>query len=234
MSNTRDIRRAPVARTLTAGLLMLAGLASGCGQPPFAPSRPRTSTSLVVSSLSESVGSTGGGAEVKIVGAGFLDGEGGAVVIFGGTYSPRVSHVGTTTIVATVPAHAAGLVDVVVSNPDGQLGRLADAYTYVSPGSLDFNGEWEGTSRTDHVEFRFRFTVQANRLTAVSCGSSATVSFSSAPLVSNGEFAFSREDGLAIFGRLVSARDAIGTIHLSPCDNSEWSARKQPVTRPAK
>jgi hypothetical protein len=46
--------------------------------------------------------------------------------------------------------------------------------------------------------------------------------------VSHGEFAFSREDGVAIAGRLVSPRDAIGTINLAPCTNSDWFARKRP------
>ena len=165
---------------------------------------------------------------MKIEGTGFLDGEGGAVVIFGGVYSPKVSHVGTTIILATAPPHAAGLVDLVVGNPDGQSARLADAYTYASAGSFDSNGEWEGTSRTDHVEFRFRFTVRANRLTAVSCDTSGNVSFSPAPPVSNGEFAFAREDGVAIAGRLVSPGRAIGTVNLAPCTKSEWFARKSP------
>lgn len=91
----------------------------------------------MIGTLSERVGSTAGGEVVKIEGTGFLEGEGGAVVIFGGVRSPKVSHVGTTIIMATVPAHAAGLVDLVVTNPDGQAARLADAYTFVSPGSFD-------------------------------------------------------------------------------------------------
>lgn len=181
----------------------------------------------MVTALSEGLGSTAGGAEVKIEGAGFLDGEGGAVVIFGGVWATKITHMGTTTILATVPAHAAGPVDLVVSNPDGQEVRLANAYTYVSPDSFDANGEWEGRSRTNHVEFLFRFTIQNSRLTAVSCGTSETVSVSPAPPVNNGEFSFSR-DGVAIAGRLVAPRDAIGTINLARCPNTEWSARKQP------
>jgi hypothetical protein len=91
--------------------------------------------------LSESRGSTTGGAEVRIEGTGFLAAEGGAVVYFGEARAPKVTHIGTTIILTTVPAHTAGLVDVVVVNPDGQSGRLADAYTYASLGSLDSNRE---------------------------------------------------------------------------------------------
>jgi len=180
----------------------------------------------LVTALSESLGSTGGGAEVKIEGTGFQGQEGGPVVIFGGVRATRVSVTGTTAIFATVPPHAAGLVDLVVSNPDGQSVLLANAYTYASPDSFDPNGEWEGGAQTGHV--LFRFTIQNSRLTAVSCDSSGTVSFSPAPSVRNGGFAFSREDGVAIAGRLVSARDAIGTINLAPCTNADWFARKQP------
>jgi hypothetical protein len=51
------------------------------------------------------------------------------------------------------------------------------------------------------------------------------VSFLPAPPVSNGEFAFSREDGVAIAGRMVSAGYAIGTINLAPCTNADWFAK---------
>jgi hypothetical protein len=40
--------------------------------------------------------------------------------------------VNSTTIAATSPAHAAGTVNVVVTNPDGQSGTLNSAYTYTS------------------------------------------------------------------------------------------------------
>lgn len=236
MASRSHTRRSTFVRSGTALLLALAGLAPGCGangKPPVTPLSPSLSPPVspsfappVVTGLSESLGSTGGGAEVKIEGTGFLALEGGAVVTFGGVRAPRVSVVGTTAIFTTAPAHAAGLVDLVVSNPDGQSGRLANAYTYASPDSFDWNGEWEGGAQTGHV--LFRFTIQNSRLTTVSCDTSGTVSFSPAPPVSNGEFAFSREDGVAITGRLVSPRDAIGTIHLAPCTNSDWFARKQP------
>ena len=224
------------ARTVTAGLLALAALAPGCGgKPPLAPTPPPPFTPPVVlppsfappvvTGLSESLGSTGGGAELKIEGTGFLALEGGPVVIFGGIRAGRVSVRDSTAIFTTVPPHEAGLVDIVVSNPDGQSARLVNAYTYASPDSFDPNGEWEGGAQTGHV--LFRFTIQNSRLIAISCDSSGTVSFSPAPPVSNGEFAFSREDGVAIAGRLVSPRDAIGTINLAPCTNSDWFARKQ-------
>ncbi len=54
----------------------------------------------------------------------------GATVSFGGTAATGVTVAGSTSITATVPAHAAGAVDVVVANPDGQSSKLANGYTY--------------------------------------------------------------------------------------------------------
>jgi hypothetical protein len=236
MSYTGHTRRSLIARAVTVGLALV-WLVPGCGGPPLAPSPPPSPgprspgpsfAAPVVTAVSERLGSTGGGASVTIEGTGFLDVEGGPSVFFGGASASFVYVMGPTTIAAIAPAHAAGQVDLVVSNPDGQSGRLADAYTYASPGSFDSNGEWEGTSYTGEVDFRFLFTIQNNRLTAVSCDTSGTVSFSPAPSVSNGEFALSRADGVAIAGRLVSPRLAIGTINLAPCANFGWFARKQP------
>lgn len=223
MSKRSHPRHPLIGRTVTAGLLALVGLLPACNSKSVTePPPPRPVPAPTVTSVTESRGSTGGGAEVRIVGTGFLDGEGGAVVIFGGVHAPRVSHSGTTVIYATVPAHAAGLVDLVVSNPDGQTTTLANAYTYVSPDSFEPNGEWIGRAASGAVEFRF--VVENRKLTAVSCGTSGLVSFSPAPTVSNGEFTFSREGGVVIAGRLVSAGYAIGTINLAPCTNADWFA----------
>ncbi len=225
MSNTSDTRHSLVARTVTTGLLAFVGLTAGCGASALGPTPSPSFAGLMVTSLSDSIGSTGGGAEVTIEGIGFLKNDGGPVVLFGGAHAWRVSLRGSTTIVAKVPPHPAGPVEVVVSNPDGQTARLAGAYTYVSPDSLDSNGEWEGRSLTDHLDFTFRFVIQNNRLTGVSCGTSGMV-FVPAPSLSNGEFAFFQGDGVVIAGRLVSAREATGTINLAPCTKSDWVARK--------
>lgn len=223
-------------RTLTAGLLTFVALAGCSSKPPTAPppspipapspipQPPVSFPAPVITGLSESLGSTGGGALVIITGSGFLRAEGGAVVLFGGVHSSEVSHLGTTTIYATAPAHPAGLVDVVVTNPDGQSARVADAFTYASPASFDPNGEWEGGAYYGHVDFRF--TVQNGRLTAISCDTSGTVNLSPAPAVNNGEFAYSGEHGVAIAGRQVSPAFAIGTVSLGPCINADWFARK--------
>lgn len=84
----------------------------------------------VVTSVSPNSGSPAGGTVVAITGTGFV-----AVptVTFGGTPATNVAFSSSTSIIATVPARAAGAVAVVVGNPDGQTGTLAGGFTYVTP-----------------------------------------------------------------------------------------------------
>jgi hypothetical protein len=81
-----------------------------------------------VTSVNPASGFTAGGTSVTITGAGFVS---GATVAFGGTAAINVTVVSTTTITATTPAHAAGAVSVVVTNPDGQMGTLSNGFTFV-------------------------------------------------------------------------------------------------------
>jgi IPT/TIG domain-containing protein/PQQ enzyme-like repeat protein len=83
------------------------------------------------SSLSPSFGPTAGGTLATILGAGF---QSGATVAFGGAAATGVSVVSSTQIRATTPLHAAGTVDVVVTNPDTHASTLPAAFTY-SPGT---------------------------------------------------------------------------------------------------
>ena len=228
MANTSYTCHASVARTVTIGLLAVAGLTPGCdGRPPTAPPPPPAPRSApVVTALSESLGSTGGGAEVRIEGTGFLDfgNDGGLVVTFGGVLA-RIAEMSSTAIVTTVPAHEAGLVDVVVLNPDGQSGRLAGGYTYASPDTFDLNGEWEG--RALRGEVLFRFSIRNNTLTAMTCDTSGSVDVLPAPSVAGGEFSFTGTDGVAVSGRFVSPTNAIGLATLAPCVNFDWVAGKK-------
>ncbi|HMA45998.1 MAG TPA: IPT/TIG domain-containing protein, partial [Frankiaceae bacterium] len=79
--------------------------------------------------VSPATGSTAGGTAVTLAGSGF---QAGATVSFGGA-AAVVGAVTATSLAATAPAHAAGLVSVVVTNPDGQSSSLATAFTYVAP-----------------------------------------------------------------------------------------------------
>ena len=84
-----------------------------------------------VTSISPTSGSTAGGTAVSITGTGFLA---GATVKLGGTAATGVTVVNSTTITATSPAHAAGAVNVVVTNTDAQSGTLTNGYTYTTSG----------------------------------------------------------------------------------------------------
>ena len=102
-----------------------------------------------VTSVAPSFGPTAGGTHVTLAGEGF---QTGATVTFGGTNATGVS-VASTSIGATAPAHAAGAVDVVVRNPDGDTATLAAGYFYtdaplpslsLSPASQQIEVGWNG------------------------------------------------------------------------------------------
>jgi IPT/TIG domain len=84
-----------------------------------------------VTSVTPNNGLTTGGNAVTIAGTGFLA---GATVSFGGTPATGVTVVSATSITATAPAHAAGAVNVAVTNSDGQSFSLTNGYTY-NPGA---------------------------------------------------------------------------------------------------
>jgi uncharacterized repeat protein (TIGR01451 family) len=90
-----------------------------------------------------------GGATVTINGTGFqgLAGAFTGTVTFGGTTSSSVNLVNSTQLTAVAPAHAAGTVDVVVTNPDAQPTTAASAFTYTSNGDLSLTK----TASTDRV-----------------------------------------------------------------------------------
>ena len=75
------------------------------------------------------VGNDGGWDGVTVTGTGFLA---GATVTLGGTAATSVTVVNSTSITATTAAHAAGAVNVVVTNTDGQSGTLTNGYTYTA------------------------------------------------------------------------------------------------------
>lgn len=118
-----------LAHTVQASLLVLFGFSIGCESS--SPSRPTPQPPLPgplsVTAISPNTGATVRTAMVTIRGTGFLP---GATVALDGA-ATQVAVVNSVTITATVHAHAAGTVDVVVTNPDGQSARLTGAFTYV-------------------------------------------------------------------------------------------------------
>lgn len=83
---------------------------------------------ITVASITPSVATQLGGDSVTIVGTGFLDAP---TVTFGGTSATNVVRVNMNTVTAVVPAHAVGLVDVVVTTPDLQSVTVADGFEYI-------------------------------------------------------------------------------------------------------
>ncbi len=83
-----------------------------------------------LSSVTPTTGPTAGGTAVTLTGTNFQE---GATVSFGGSAATGVTVVNSTTITATTPAHAAGAVNVAVTNPTGQSGTLISGFTYGSP-----------------------------------------------------------------------------------------------------
>ena len=80
-----------------------------------------------ITAVTPSTGTTAGGTVVTIAGTNFTT---GATVTLGGVAATSVTVVSATSIRATSGAHAAGPVDFIVRNPDGQQATLASGFTY--------------------------------------------------------------------------------------------------------
>jgi IPT/TIG domain len=229
-----------LACAVASHLVIVAGVSLGCDRSSPVTTQPTSPTPLPVvaasgpppsvTSVSPEIGSTGG-TSVRITGIGFRS---GASVTLGGLMIRGCSQPtencswveASTTIYAFAPAHAAGSVDVVVTNPDGQAGGLAGGYTYAIPESFEANGTWEGGADSNYGT-PFRFTVQNDTLTSISCGVSGTLTLSPPPPISHGEFSFVGPDGASVSGRIVSPNWALGKINMSPCFAFPWSATRQ-------
>jgi plastocyanin len=81
-----------------------------------------------VTGVNPASGATTGGTTVTVAGTNF---ENGATVSFGGAMATSVTFVNSGTLTATLPPHAAGVVDVTVTNPDTGVGTGTGLFTYV-------------------------------------------------------------------------------------------------------
>ncbi len=91
---------------------------------------PAPNPAPTVISITPNSGTTNGGTALTIAGTGFLP---GATVKMGGTSAIVLAVVNSAIITATAPAHAAGAVDVVVTNTDAKNGTLTSGYTFTAP-----------------------------------------------------------------------------------------------------
>jgi hypothetical protein len=124
----------------TAGTLTLDVTVTAAGCPansaasiPVAAAPP----SVTVTSVVPSTGSSLGGTAVTINGTGF---NAGATVTFGGTSATAVVRVSSTKLTAVTPAHAAGAVNVIVTNTNASTGTLTNGFTYTQQ-NFDPNGD---------------------------------------------------------------------------------------------
>jgi len=97
----------------------------------------------VVASVVPGLGTTLGGTSLSINGTGFLP---GATVLIGSSPCGGTTVIFSSLIVCTAPAHAAGVVDITVTNTDGQLSTLTDSYTYTTPPAVTSISPVSGTT----------------------------------------------------------------------------------------
>ena len=125
------MRSSCLARVVAAGLGVSVVITLGCGKSPSGPS---PAGPLLVLSISPTEGSSAGGTRVVIAGTGFLiRGQAGATVTVDGSRVDASPSLDGNTISLTMPAHAAGKVDVTVIGPLGQAqASVPGGYTYVA------------------------------------------------------------------------------------------------------
>jgi hypothetical protein len=110
---------------------------SGCSDAKSANVNVTAAASPVtVTSVAPVSGSPYGGTAVTINGTGFAAGAG---VTFGGTAATNVVVISAIKITATTPAHAAGSVNVTVTNTNATSGTLNSGYLYAT--LFDPNGD---------------------------------------------------------------------------------------------
>jgi hypothetical protein len=122
-------------------------------------------------------------------------------------------------------AHAAGSVDVTVTNPGGFSATLPGGYTYTLSDAFDFNGDWIAHTGPD-FEIDLRFTIQNDRLVSIACGTNASHT-TAVPLdIRNGSFPLAGADDFSLSGTIVSAQTSLGQVNAPGCGNARWWADK--------
>lgn len=187
----------------------------------------------VISELVPNIGSTGGGTLMIIKGTGVGSAVtvtvGGIVRTFEAEWGPD------DPIFLSTPAHAAGTVEVIVTDRYGQ--AASGMFTYASPATFDFNGDWTGyvenlaAWKFAHLEL----TIRNNRLVSVSCGErhdgvgASSLTLDPPPVVADGGFSYASSGGDSITGTIVSPNSAFGSINMASCiSNGQWRVdRKQ-------
>ena len=88
----------------------------------------------IISAVVPASDRTTGGQAIIVLGSHF---QNGATVTIGGTAATSVVFVSATRLTCVAPAHAAGVVDIVVTNPDATTSTDTGAFTYYTPAAND-------------------------------------------------------------------------------------------------
>lgn len=118
------------------GVLLLAFMV-GCNQKeqPIEP--------IAIITLSESSGPSAGGETITITGAGLQYTES---VLFGGVACTDISIISSDSLTCITPAHAAGVVSVLITNSAGRTSTLTSVYTFVDGPAITSVAPSSGTT----------------------------------------------------------------------------------------
>jgi len=178
---------------------------------------------MQIDHVEPAVGSTAGGAFLAIYGTSF---QNGATVTIDGQKVP--AEIGDfEALYIDAPAHAAGPVDIVVTNPDGQTQHLSGGFTYASPDTFNFNGEWPGYVRPAWL-LGPTIVIVNGTVTQLKCaGLTGNLIPTPAPVVTNGAFSFTVAGGALFTGHIVAPDEAAGTTNLPGCGQGSWYAYRK-------
>ena len=172
----------------------------------------------VILELQPNIGSTRGGMLMIVVGSEF---QAPLTVSVDGVAMPfEYDDFGVDVLYLLMPAHAAGPVGVIVTNPDGR--TASSTFTYASPATFDFNGDWQGFGQSAPIAL----TIRDNTVVSVSCGASV-LALTPPPVVVDGEFSFEGGGGVSITANILGPNDAVGTMKLASCVGTVFFHRKK-------
>src|SRR6266567_1114473 len=130
---------------------------------------------LSIAGVSPNSGPTLGGTSVTITGTQFVNGQAPFKLKFGGVDATNVAIVDSTHLSATTPAHAAGAVDVVVSDKNFTSATLLNGFTY---GKVNQTITFTGAPANAVYNSTFGVTASASSGLAVTLGASGSCSIS--------------------------------------------------------
>jgi len=126
-----------------------------------------------VLSVTPNSGPISGGTAVDVAGMNFRT---GATVTFNGSPATGVTVLSSSHIACVTPAHAAGAVNVTVTNPDLQSATLVGGYTYISAlASVANAGVVAGTSNDNGLTWTSRTIPSGQYLSMAQAGSGGVI-----------------------------------------------------------